>query len=214
MILRLKQARQMAGLTLRDAAKGLGFSFQYLNKIEKDGCKLDSSTLIKFANYYKVTVEYLLRTGPEVELTNIKFFCKSKYLFVAKKVTKKKFCKSVGCFTKAAPGRTECWKHISRRLRAAKPINAAFHTLKMNAKRRNKEFSITLQYFTELCLESGYIEGKGRGANDLTIDRDKNYLGYIPGNIKVMLKHENCSKGDRDKFHMELGIQLEGDIPF
>lgn len=81
MILRLKQARQMAGLTLRDAAKGLGFSFQYLNKIEKEGCEIDSTKLIKFANFYKVSMDYLIPSPhrPKVELTDIKFFCKTKF---------------------------------------------------------------------------------------------------------------------------------------
>ena len=76
---RLKQARQMAGLTLREAAKGLGLSFQYLGKIEKEGCKMDSTKLIKFANFYKVSVDYLMPNDrPEIVLTDIKMFCKIK----------------------------------------------------------------------------------------------------------------------------------------
>lgn len=81
MIYRIKQARKMAGLTLREAAKGLGITFQYLDKIEKNGCKMDSTKLIKFANFYGVTVDYLIPdpNRPKVELTDIKMFCKSKY---------------------------------------------------------------------------------------------------------------------------------------
>ena len=83
-IYRLKQARQMAGLTLREAVKqmyeqqGVDISFQYLDKIEKEGCAMDSTKLIKFANFYKVSVDYLMPTGrPEIVLTDIKF-CKIK----------------------------------------------------------------------------------------------------------------------------------------
>lgn len=77
-IYRLKQARKMAGLTLREAAKGLGMTFQHLDKIEKEGCRMDSAKLIKFANFYKVSIDYLMPSPhrPEIELTNIKFFCK------------------------------------------------------------------------------------------------------------------------------------------
>lgn len=80
MKLRLKEARKMSGLTLREAAKGLGFSHQYLHKIEKDGLKADSETLIKFSKFYKVTIDFLIQNPnrPKVELTNIRFF-KSKY---------------------------------------------------------------------------------------------------------------------------------------
>jgi DNA-binding XRE family transcriptional regulator len=80
-IFRLKQARTMSGMTLREAAKGLGMTFQYLDKIEKTGCKMNSEKLIKFANFYNVTVDYLIpnKNRPPVELTNIKVFCKSKY---------------------------------------------------------------------------------------------------------------------------------------
>ena len=71
-----------------------------------------------------------------------------------------------------------------------------------------------MEYFTELVIESGYMEKKGRGAECLTFDRDKNYLGYVEGNVKVRTKSENSSKGNRDDFYKELGVTFEGDIPF
>ncbi len=86
LIYRLKEARKMAGLTLRAAAKKLGeeqgiyMSFQQLSKIEKNGCKMDSTKLIKFARFYNVSVDYLIPdpNRPKVELTNIKFFKRTK----------------------------------------------------------------------------------------------------------------------------------------
>lgn len=75
MIYRLKQARKLSGLTLIEAAKGLGFSYQYLHKIEEKGVKADSEMLIKFAKFYNVTIDYLNPINkPKVELTDIKFF--------------------------------------------------------------------------------------------------------------------------------------------
>ncbi len=81
MKLRLKEARKLNGLTLREAAKGLGFSYQYLHKIEEKGVKADSEMLIKFSKFYNVTIDYLIPNPnrPKVELTNIKMFCKSKF---------------------------------------------------------------------------------------------------------------------------------------
>ncbi len=81
-IYRLKEARKMSGLTLRVAAKklseeqGINISFQRLSTIENNGCKMDSTKLIKFANFYKVPVDYLIPDPdrPKIELTDIKFF--------------------------------------------------------------------------------------------------------------------------------------------
>ncbi len=80
-VYRLKQARKMAGLTLRDAAEGLGMTFQRLNKIENDGCKMDSEKLIKFANFYKVPVDFLIPNPdrPKIELTDVRFFKLKQY---------------------------------------------------------------------------------------------------------------------------------------
>ncbi len=82
LVYRLKEARILRGLTLREAVKGLletqgiDISFQYLGKIEKKGCKMDSSRLILFANFYGVTVDYLI-PDPErkkVEFGEVRFF--------------------------------------------------------------------------------------------------------------------------------------------
>ena len=80
MVFRLKEARKMKGQSLREAAKGLtesGFklSHQGLNKYERGEVEIDSTKLIRFANYYGVTADYLVpnKNRPKVELTNIKF---------------------------------------------------------------------------------------------------------------------------------------------
>ena len=76
---RLKQARKMKGLSLREAAFGLtaaGFnlSHQGLKKYEDGEIKIDSKKLIAFANFYGVTTDYLVpKEKKEVVLTNIKF---------------------------------------------------------------------------------------------------------------------------------------------
>ncbi len=81
MVYRLREARKMAGLSLRKAAKGLGMTHQYLGRIELKGCPMDSTRLIFFANFYKVSVDYLIpnENRPIIELTNVKFFKLSKF---------------------------------------------------------------------------------------------------------------------------------------
>jgi transcriptional regulator with XRE-family HTH domain len=84
---RLKQARKMKGLTLREAAKqlfdscGWTLSHEGLRKYENGEVKMDSEKLIKFANFYKVSVDYLIESPhrPKVTLGKIRFFKQSKY---------------------------------------------------------------------------------------------------------------------------------------
>ena len=74
-IFRLKQARVIKGLSLREAAKGLGISHESVSKFEKGKLKMDSERLIQFANFYGVTVDYLVpKERPKVELGEIVFF--------------------------------------------------------------------------------------------------------------------------------------------
>lgn len=68
MVYRLKQARIMSGLSLRDAAKKLGMSHEGLRKYEKGLIKMGSEKLIRFANFYKVTLDYLIpKKRPEIK---------------------------------------------------------------------------------------------------------------------------------------------------
>lgn len=78
---RLREARKMKGLSLREAAKGLGISAQYLCRLENEGANFDSQQLINYARFYGVTVDYLVPNPhrPKIELGEIKLFCKCKY---------------------------------------------------------------------------------------------------------------------------------------
>lgn len=75
-IYRLKEARTMKGQSLRQAAKGLQMSHTNLDKWEKGLIGMDSTNLIMFANYYGVTVDYLVTNPhrPTVVLTDVRFF--------------------------------------------------------------------------------------------------------------------------------------------
>lgn len=82
----------------------------------------------------------------------------------------------------------------TRRYRERNPIGNAYNQLKNGAKKRKKTFTISLEYFTRLVIESGYIEGKGLKADSLTIDRIKNEIGYEEGNLQVITRSENSKK--------------------
>jgi hypothetical protein len=61
----------------------------------------------------------------------------------------------------------------------------------MNAKRRGKEFTITLFEFNELMLDTGYVEARGRLKDSLTIHRVVEEIGYVSGNLSVRTNEDN-----------------------
>jgi hypothetical protein len=97
-----------------------------------------------------------------------------------------------------------CSKHRKRHYKENDPIAYCYSVTKSNARRRGKEFTLTLEYFRDFCLSTGYIERKGKLPDSLTIDRIKSELGYIPGNIQARSHLYNSTKQDKQ----------ENDLPF
>lgn len=87
-----------------------------------------------------------------------------------------------------------CYKCQKRKYREKYPIKAAYDNLKSNAKRRNKEFNITLEQFEQFCLETKYLVGCGRSKDSLHIDRKKEDAGYTIENIQTLTNSENVKK--------------------
>lgn len=106
-------------------------------------------------------------------------------------------CSSEGCRNKKATGRTVCNKCRMRKWRAENVMKAAYDNLKSNAKRRGKEFKISFEYFEKFCIEEEYLMGKGRTKTSFTIDRDKDELGYVEGNLSVLENSDNVKKEHR-----------------
>lgn len=119
-------------------------------------------------------------------------------------------CIEPDCHNKRMGDRKRCYTCNSRRWRKNNLITYAYNTLRGNAKRRGKEFSITKPYFRKLCLETGYHLNKGRTGEKLTIDRVRNELGYTDTNIQVVTHHYNSVKNDKDFGFME----PEAECPF
>lgn len=90
-----------------------------------------------------------------------------------------------------------CAMHHSRRLKEINPSCYFFNLLRCNAKRRGKEFNLTLTEFRLFCEETGYLKNKGRLGHHATIDRIDNEKGYSFDNIQVLSKSMNSFKADR-----------------
>lgn len=88
---------------------------------------------------------------------------------------------------------------MKQRWRANNPIKAAFVQLRDNAKRRRKEFTLTLEEFTSFCMATTYLDGKGRERQCLTIDRIDPSKGYTFDNIQPLTCSENTIKGNKER---------------
>lgn len=75
------------------------------------------------------------------------------------------------------------------------PEKYCYLTLKGNAKRRGKEFTITFEYFLEVIGETDYLSLKGKTKTSLSIDRKDNNFGYVTGNLRIITLSQNSIKG-------------------
>lgn len=122
---------------------------------------------------------------------------------------KRGLCAVRYCRNTKLRGRRTCSRCKHRRREINDPIGFAFAVVQTNARRRGKEFTITKEYFAELCEKSGYLTGKGRRANALSLDRINPTFGYIEGNIRVIEFAVNSSRCLDDYDH-----DPENDLPF
>lgn len=115
-----------------------------------------------------------------------------------------------------------CHKCKKRRYREKYPLKAAYHNLKSNAKRRNKQFDITIEQFEQFCINTKYLFGKGRTKNSLHIDRKEENVGYTIENIQVLTNLKNVKKylewhwnGNKMEFTTKTSKQEDiSDCPF
>lgn len=104
--------------------------------------------------------------------------------------SKTKKCFTEGCNNYADRGNYchACW---SKKYRAKHPLKYLFDNLKNNAKRRGKDFTLTLDEFKDFAIKSGYSELHGREADCLSVDRKNPLLGYSKDNIRVITVSDN-----------------------
>ncbi len=97
-------------------------------------------------------------------------------------------------FCRKKSHRKYCPKCVSKKYRETKPLEYCYHALKNNAKRRKKLFALTLEEFKQFCVETNYLDKKGRTSKKYSIDRICNDVGYIRSNIRCITVAENTSK--------------------
>lgn len=103
-------------------------------------------------------------------------------------------CSTLSCRKKAQLNRTICRSCRTKREREKDPERYAYVVLRKHAKERNIPFSITLDYFREFCVKTGYLAKKGVMKDSYHVDRKVEMLGYIPGNLQVLTNSENVKK--------------------
>ncbi len=69
--MRLKELRIAKGLTQSEVAKVIGYSSLSYARYEKGEREPDISTLCKLADYFEVSVDYLLGRGPKERIKSI-----------------------------------------------------------------------------------------------------------------------------------------------
>jgi len=99
---------------------------------------------------------------------------------------------------KDSPGRTYCNTCRSRRMKDNNLVGYLFNVLRNHARGRNILFLLSLPHYELIVTTSDYLTKRGRGAEDLTIDRIIPELGYIDGNIQVLTNSANVKKRNRD----------------
>jgi hypothetical protein len=107
-------------------------------------------------------------------------------------------CITEGCTNKAREKRKICTTCKTRKYRAKNPLKYWYDTLKSNARRRGKEFTLTLEQFQEFCIKTGYDESKGRTADSLSVDRVDDTQGYHYYNIQAITVSDNSKKKQTD----------------
>lgn len=60
-------------------------------------------------------------------------------------------------------------------------------------------FTISFGWFCNFCNETGYLDRRGNGSDDMHLDRIDATLGYEPGNLQVLSCAENVAKGNRER---------------
>jgi hypothetical protein len=117
-----------------------------------------------------------------------------------------KKCITPGCKNKAVIHKNYCHTCRNHRWIRNNPLKYLFITRKANAKRRNKEWSLTYDEFLEFCKQTGYDIKCGRHANDMSIDRIESWRGYHKDNIRSITISDNVKR--------ERGVLLDIDNEF
>lgn len=107
-------------------------------------------------------------------------------------------CWTRGCKNEARKNNHYCGSCKVKKYRAKYPLKYIYDTIKMNAKRRRKEFTLTFNQFKEFCNKTGYDKFKGKTADSLSIDRKDTTKGYTFDNIQAITLRDNTIKRNEE----------------
>lgn len=124
-------------------------------------------------------------------------------LFPLKKTSKPGTCPVLRCGSpsKQIGSCGLCSKHHQQRWRSMSKRQNAFALLKMHAKGRKIEFTLTAEYFAgftdAFCM---FDRQAGSAAGVLTVDRVDASKGYVAGNLQILTRSQNSAKSCRERF--------------
>ncbi len=102
------------------------------------------------------------------------------------------FCR--GVVNRKAEHSPYCSRCRSRRWKDKFPLHYSYKQLRNDAKRRQKEFSLTRDEYISFAIKTDYAKRKGKTSLSLSIDRIDNNRGYSADNIQAMTLAENSRK--------------------
>lgn len=107
-----------------------------------------------------------------------------------------------------------CCNHAKQLSRLRDPAKSLFHEKCSNAKRRGKEWSLTLEQFREIVSQQEYMDNKGSTRHCLHLDRIDNTRGYHFDNIQIITCAENVAKGNKERRKGYVDIPVDDNCPF
>lgn len=113
-------------------------------------------------------------------------------------------CATKHCRKPHLPNRRLCAKCKQHVWRVRNPCRAAWHQIKDRATRKKIPFKLTFSEFLQIAEATGYIESKGRKADQLHLDRIDVHKGYTLENVRVITCEENSRKGSYER-RIQLG---------
>lgn len=102
-------------------------------------------------------------------------------------------CKTKNCRKPKYRG-NYCHSCQKKKYKEKHPVKYAYTVLKNNAKRRGKEFELTLEQFEKFCIKTNYLVGRGIYKESYHIDRIDESKGYTIDNIQVLTNSQNIKK--------------------
>ena len=125
-----------------------------------------------------------------------------------------KTCSTPGCqnlvrMDRGKPTGPLCNSCRSKVNRERNPLTTQFTNLKGSAKKRGKEFTLTLDEFEELVRESDYYRFSGLHMDQLTIDRIDPSGPYSKENTRVLTNRDNSGHKREDEIYRADPSEME-----